>query len=54
MTLINLPSCVLLSKVAIDALRDFEKQKREGKDPVFHSRDIGINEMELDFWREEK
>lgn len=51
MTLINLPSCMILGKVAIDTLKDYEKQKKEGKDPVFNARDIGLNEAELDFWR---
>ena len=51
MTLINLPCCMLLGKVAIDALKDYEKQKKEGKKPVFKGRDIGLNEDELDFWK---
>ena len=51
MTLINLPCCMLLGKVAIDALKDYEKQKKEGKKPVFMGRDIGLNEDELDFWK---
>lgn len=51
MTLINLPSCMLLGKVAIDALKDYEKQKRDGKKPVFRGRDIGLAEEELDFWK---
>lgn len=51
MTLINLPSCMILGKVAIDTLKDYEKQKKEGKDPLFNARDIGLNEAELDFWK---
>ncbi|MBO4864367.1 MAG: alanine:cation symporter family protein [Eubacterium sp.] len=51
MTLINLPACMLLGKVAIDALKDYEKQKKEGKHPVFKASDIGLNEEELDFWK---
>ena len=51
MTLINLPSCMILGKVAIDALKDYEKQKSEGKNPVFAGRDIGLNEEELDYWK---
>ena len=51
MTLINLPCCMLLGKIAIDALKDYEKQKKEGKKPVFKGRDIGLNEDELDFWK---
>ncbi len=51
MTLINLPSCMLLGKIAIDTLKDYEKQKKEGKSPVFKATDIGLNEDELDFWK---
>ncbi|MCR4642213.1 MAG: alanine:cation symporter family protein [Lachnospiraceae bacterium] len=51
MTLINLPACMLLGKVAIDALKDYEKQKKEGKNPVFKAKEIGLKEEELDFWK---
>ncbi|MCR4748708.1 MAG: alanine:cation symporter family protein [Lachnospiraceae bacterium] len=51
MTLINLPSCMILGKVAIDVLKDYEKQKSEGKNPVFMGKDIGLNEEELDYWK---
>ena len=51
MTLINLPSCMLLGKIAIDTLKDYERQKKEGKKPVFKASDIGINTEELDFWK---
>ncbi len=51
MTLINLPSCMFLGKIAIDTLKDYEKQKKEGKKPVFKASNIGINTEELDFWK---
>ena len=51
MTLINLPACMLLGKVAIDALKDYEKQKKLGKNPAFKGTDIGLNTEELDFWK---
>ncbi len=51
MTLINLPSCMLLGKIAIDTLKDYEKQKKEGKNPVFVAENIGLNKDELDFWK---
>ena len=51
MTLINLPCCMLLGKVAIDALRDYEKQKKAGVKPEFKAKDIGLAEDELDFWK---
>ena len=51
MTLINLPACMFLGKVAIDTLKDYEKQKKEGKQPVFKASDIGLDTEELDFWK---
>ncbi|MBQ9632386.1 MAG: alanine:cation symporter family protein, partial [Lachnospiraceae bacterium] len=51
MTLINLPACMLLGKVAIDCLKDYEKQMAAGRSPVFVGRDIGLNESELEFWK---
>lgn len=51
MTLINLPACMLLGKVAIDALKDYEKKKKQGLDPVFLAEDIGIDISEVDVWK---
>ena len=51
MTLINLPACMLLGKIAIDTLKDYEKQKAQGKDPEFLGSDIGLNPDELDMWK---
>ena len=52
MTLINLPTCVILGKVAIKTLEDYEKQKKTGIKPVFKAKDIGLNLAELDYWKE--
>lgn len=49
MALINLPSILILSKKALDCLKDYEKQKHEGKNPMFKAKDIGIKEN-LDYW----
>ena len=51
MTLINLPVCVMLGKRAIDCLKDYETQKKAGKNPVFKASSIGLNEDELDTWK---
>ncbi len=51
MTIINLPVCMILGKVAINSLKDYEKQRKEGKNPTFKARDIGLDENELDFWK---
>ncbi|MDU3153532.1 MAG: alanine:cation symporter family protein, partial [Anaerococcus hydrogenalis] len=49
MALINLPSILVLSKRAIDCLKDYEKQRSKGKNPIFKSDDIGIMDK-LDYW----
>ncbi len=51
MTLINLPTCMALGRIAIDCLKDYESQKRAGKDPVFKADSIGLDEYDLDFWK---
>ena len=51
MIVINLPVCILLSKIAIDCMKDYEKQKKAGKNPVFKAKSIGINEDTLDYWK---
>ncbi len=51
MTLINLPCCALLGGKAVAALKDFEHQLKNGKDPEFHAKDIGFKDGELEFWK---
>lgn len=51
MTLINLPACMILGKVAIDCLKDYEKQRKSGKHPTFTASSIGMDDEELDFWK---
>ncbi len=50
MTLINIPCCLMLSGQVFAALKDYEKQKKAGKDPAFHAEDIGLDSSELSFW----
>ena len=50
MTLINIPCCLLLSGQVIAALKDYEAQKKAGKDPVFHAANIGLDSKKLSFW----
>lgn len=49
MTVINMPVIFYLSKYAFRALGGYMKQKREGKDPVFLAKEIGITDN-LDYW----
>ncbi|MBR1765306.1 MAG: alanine:cation symporter family protein [Ruminococcus sp.] len=51
MTLINIPCCLLLSGQVIRALRDYEKQKKAGKDPEFLAADIGLDTEKLSLWK---
>jgi AGCS family alanine or glycine:cation symporter len=43
----NIIAILLLQKPALLALRDYEKQKKEGKDPVFDPRDIGVENAHI-------
>lgn len=49
MTIINIPVIVILSKYAIRALNDYDKQRKEGVDPVFHAKDIDLPHK-VDYW----
>lgn len=49
MALINLPVIVVLGKTALNALNDYIKQLKEGKDPVFKASSIGLD-GQTDFW----
>lgn len=51
MTLINLPTCVVMGKTAIRCLKDYETQKKQGIDPIFKASSIGLDEAEIDFWK---
>lgn len=51
MVLINIPVILLLARPAFRALRDYENQRKEGKNPVFHAKDIGL-EGKTEFWQE--
>lgn len=50
MTIINMPVIILLSKYALGALRDYEKQVKNGDKPVFHVKDIQLPH-EVDYWK---
>ncbi len=50
MVFINLPVCLVLCKTAIACLDDYIAQRKEGKEPVFKAKNIGL-EAELDYWQ---
>jgi AGCS family alanine or glycine:cation symporter len=50
MTLINMPVILYLSPIVIRALKDFTRQRKEGKDPVFKAKDIDLPHA-VDYWQ---
>ena len=50
MTWTNLVAMVLLQNLVVKAIRDYERQKKLGLDPVFDPDEVGIEGVEL--WKE--
>ncbi len=51
MAFINIPVCIILSTIAVKTLKDYEKQRKEGKNPRFHAESIGLDPEELPIWK---
>ncbi len=51
MALINIPCIVILGGVVYKTLNDYENQRKEGKNPVFLSKNIGLNPDSLEYWK---
>jgi alanine or glycine:cation symporter, AGCS family len=51
MAWLNIIAILLLTKPALAVLKDYERQKKEGKDPVFDPVKLGI--ADADFWEKE-
>lgn len=49
LALINLPVIIILGGPALRCMKDYMKQKKEGKNPVFRAKDIGL-QSKTDFW----
>lgn len=49
MTLINMPVIIYLSKYVIRALKDYDSQRKEGNEPVFKAKNIGLPHK-TDYW----
>ncbi len=50
MALINIPVIFILGKYAIRALNDYDEQRRQGLNPVFRAKNIGLPH-EVDYWK---
>lgn len=42
MAIVNIVAIFLLGKIALEALADYDKQRKQGKDPVFYEDEIGL------------
>ena len=51
MALINLPACVILGGVVVKTLHDYERQRKQGRNPAFIARHIGLDPDKLDYWK---
>lgn len=51
MVVCNIPTIAILGGAAVKALKDYQKQRKEGKDPQFVAADIGLDPEKLDFWK---
>ncbi len=50
MTIINMPVILFLGKYAFGALKDYDKQRKQGKTPVFKAKNIGLPH-DVDYWK---
>lgn len=50
MTIINMPVILFLGKYAFRALKDYDKQRKQGKTPVFKAENIGLPHN-ADYWK---
>lgn len=51
MCFINIPACFILSKVAVNAMKDYQQQREAGQIPVFKAASIGIDESTVQYWK---
>lgn len=50
MTVINVPTILILTKKFLRVMENYEKQQKEGKDPVFYASDVDIDDT--DYWKD--
>ena len=49
MVVVNIPCILILSPIAIKALRNYTEQRKQGKEPVYFAKECGVNQ-DTDFW----
>ena len=50
MTLVNIPVIVILSKYVVASLKDYERQRKQGEQPIFKAENINLPDK-VDYWQ---
>lgn len=50
MAIVNLIAIIALSNIALAVMRDYQKQRKEGKRPIFRPEDLEINLFGIECW----
>ena len=53
MAIVNIFAILVLGNQALKVLADYDRQRKEGKDPVFFASHIGMKPEDLDYWHDE-
>lgn len=53
MAIVNIIAILILGNVAVEALKDYDRQRKAGKNPVFYASHIGMKRQELDYWHDD-
>ena len=51
MVVCNIPSIFILGGIAVKALKDYSEQRRQGLEPEFMAKNIGLSDDEVDYWK---
>lgn len=52
MAIVNIIAILLLGNQAVKVLKDYDRQRKAGKDPVFFASHIGMKPEEIDYWHD--
>lgn len=53
MAIVNIIAILILRNVAVEALKDYDRQRKAGKNPVFYASHIGMKRQALEYWHDD-
>ncbi len=53
MAIVNIFAILVLGDIALKVLKDYDDQRKAGKDPVFYASHIGMKREDLDYWHDD-